>query len=400
MRAEDCGFAGGLLSCKPEPDVLSGMTPFSRVDVSDLESAYVRQALASGSLRGGGAFARRCEQSLSASLGGARVLLTSSCTHALEMAAMLLAVQPGDEVICPSWTFASTANAFVLRGARIVFVDVEPATMTLDLAAVAAAITPRTVGVVPVHYAGFSCDMVALTALAARHRLWVVEDAAQALHATAHGRPLGTFGALGTFSFHETKNLTSGGEGGALVINDPALVARAELIREKGTDRDRYVRGEVSRYHWLEAGSSYLMSELQAAFLLAQLERADAIHASRHQAWAYYQQAFGARDRAGLIARPAPPDWLTHNAHIWFLRLLEPARRDPLLAWCRDRGIQLATHYEPLHVSPAGRRFGEFRGNAGGTLAGSESLVRLPLWSGMEAARLEHVVAVIDAFLG
>lgn len=372
--------------------------PFGKVDVSARELALVRDAIESGSLRGGGRYTQRCEAELSRRLSGNPVLLTSSCTHALEMAAMLMDVQPGDEVICPSWTFASTANAFILRGARMVFVDVEPSTMTLDLSLVSAAISQRTVGIVPVHYAGFSCDMQALGALASRHGLWVVEDAAQALHATAYGRPLGTFGALGAFSFHETKNLTAAGEGGALVINDTALIARAEAIREKGTDRNRYLRGEVSRYRWVEMGSSYLASELQAAFLIAQLDRSAGIHAARHMAWSFYQQAFAGVEQGGLLARPVPPPWSAHNAHAWFLRLIDSSIREELIAWCHAHGVQVATHYEPLHSSPAGRRHGELRGVSVGTEVGARALLRLPLWSGISPGQLDSVVTTVTGF--
>lgn len=395
MSNRDAGLARG--PAFPAPAGQQGI-PFCRVDATGREAEYVAQAIAGGALRGGGAFTRRCEQLLGQRLG-APVLLTSSCTHALEMAALLLDVRPGDEVICPSWTFASTANAFVLRGARIIFVDVEPGTLTLDLAAAEAAIGPRTVGVVPVHYAGFSCDMAALQALAMRHRLWVVEDAAQALGASTRGRPLGTWGSLGTFSFHETKNLTAGGEGGALVVNDPALLARAETIREKGTDRDRFVRGEVARYRWLEAGSSYLMSELQAAFLLAQLERAEAMQAQRCRRWDAYQQAFADHEQAGLLARPSPAPWALHNGHAWFLQLAEPAQRDALLAWCAERGVQLSTHYEPLHASPAGRRVGEVRGGMASTDRAASVLLRLPLWSGMDDSQSARVIAAVRDFL-
>ncbi|MFZ5723589.1 MAG: dTDP-4-amino-4,6-dideoxygalactose transaminase [Pseudomonadota bacterium] len=369
--------------------------PFHRPSYSALEEEYVRRALASGKLHGAGEFTARAEAWLRRETGVADVLLTSSCTHALEMAALLLDVGPGDEVICPGYTFVSTASAFALRGARLVFVDIDPGTMSLDVDAVRAAISPATKGIVAVHYAGACGDLGALSALADAHGLWLVEDAAQGVRARWRGRALGSIGRLGACSFHATKNFTAAGEGGALLVNDPRLAARAEILRDKGTDRARFLRGEVDGYGWQALGSSYLMTEMQAAFLCAQFERADEIQAARLSVWRHYHEALAPLEAAGRLCRPRPADDVEHNAHTYFLRT---AHRDDLLAWCRARGVEVATHFVPLHETPAGRRYGEFRGEDRHTANGSAQLLRLPLWAGMQDAQVAQVIDTVRQF--
>lgn len=370
------------------------MIPFNSPPVVGTEMHHVQAAIGSGALSGSGDHTRRCEEWLDRELGCHRALLTPSCTDALEMAALLLDVGPGDEVIMPSYTFASTANAFVLRGARIVFVDVAPDTMNLDARLVEAAVTRRTRGVVPVHYAGVACDMDPITAVADAHGLWVVEDAAQAIGATYRGRALGTIGDVGCLSFHETKSVTAGGEGGAILVNRPELVARAEVLREKGTDRSRFRRGEVDRYTWQDIGSSYLMSDLQAAYLLAQLDAIDRIERRRHALWDGYARALGPLAAAGRFTLPAVPPHAGHNAHMFALKLPDRAARDALIDALRVAGVMATFHYVPLHSSPAGRRFGRFAGTDAATTDGSRRLVRLPLFYNMTD---EEHRAVVDA---
>lgn len=375
------------------------MIPLHKASIGALELAHVQQVMTSGQLAGNGRYTRHAESLLENTTGAPRVLLTSSCTHALEMAALLLGVQPGDEVICPSFTFMSTANAFVLRGARIVFVDIDPGSMCIDVAAVRAAITPRTVGIVPVHYAGACCDMDALMALAGAHRLWVVEDAAQAVRSTWRGRPLGSIGDLGAFSFHAGKVLTAGGEGGALLVNDAARIARAEILREKGTDRDRWLRGEVGRYQWQDLGSSWLVSELQAAFLCAQLERADELVDARRQLWQLYHAQLLPLEQAGLLRRPVVCDDVNHNGSGYFVHVDAAAGRDAVSARCCARGVEAVAHYTPLHASPAGRRFGDFQAEDFGTTRAAATLLRLPLWPGMAGDDVAFVVSVLASAL-
>jgi dTDP-4-amino-4,6-dideoxygalactose transaminase len=375
-----------------------GGVAFNRPYMSASELAYVGAALASAHRQGGGPFTRRCHAWLEATTGCGKALLTNSCTAALEMAALLIGVGPGDEVVMPSYTFVSTANAFVLRGATPVFVDIDPATQNIDPARIEAAITPRTKAIVPVHYAGVGCDMDAIMAIAERHRLFVVEDAAQGLMASYKGRALGTIGHLGALSFHDTKN-TSSGEGGALLIRDAGLVERALVLWEKGTDRQRMLRGEVDKYTWVDIGSSFLPSEVTAAMLLAQLEEAAATAEDRRRSWATYHEAFAAAEREGLLARPAVPAECRHNGHLYYLLLPSAAAQAEFIARMRRRGHGTPFHYVPLHSSPAGRRFGRVSGRMRATARAGACLVRLPLWRGMPGEDLERVIADAHAAL-
>jgi len=366
------------------------MIPFNRPHLTGHEIRYIQQAADQGQLAGNGAFTRRCQDWLQRALGAPHVLLTHSCTAALEMSALLLDIAPGDEVILPSFTFVSTANAFALRGATPVFVDIRLDTLNLDERLIEAAITPRTRAIVPVHYAGVGCDMPAIGALASRHGLAVVEDAAQGLRSSADGRPLGSFGRLAALSFHETKNVISG-EGGALVINDAALAERAEVLWEKGTNRSRFFRGQVDKYTWVDLGSSYLPGEITAAFLWAQLERADEITAERQRLWQRYYDAAAALEPFG-IARPVIPPGCGHNGHLFYLRLPEHLPQAEVLADLRARGVAALFHYVPLHSSPAGRRLGRVAGAMTVTDAVSGSLIRLPLWVGLRDRDVDFVI--------
>jgi dTDP-4-amino-4,6-dideoxygalactose transaminase len=370
--------------------------PFNRPYYVGDEQQHVLQAIAAGHISGSGTFTDRCERALEAQLGAARVLLTPSCTAALEIAAMLLELEPGDEVIMPSYTFTSTANAFALRGAVPVFVDIRPDTLNLDEALVEAAITPRTRAIVAVHYAGVGCEMDALGRIADRHGLALVEDAAHAAMARHAGRPLGAFGQLGALSFHETKNLTCG-EGGALIVSDPALVARAEVLRDKGTNRSAFLRGDVDRYTWVDLGSSYALSDLNAAFLWAQLCDADAITAARLAIWDRYHAAFEGLEAQGVVRRPIVPSHSEHNAHMYYLLLPDRARRDALIDALRRRRVDAVFHYVPLHASPAGRRFGRASGVLEQTECLSERVVRLPLWAAMTGSTCERVIAAVES---
>jgi dTDP-4-amino-4,6-dideoxygalactose transaminase len=364
--------------------------PFTRVHVTGREIDYIRQAIDSNRLGGDGAFSKRCEAWLQTATGSPRALLTHSCTAALEMAAILADVQPGDEVILPSFTFVSTANAFVLRGAVPVFVDIQPDTLNLDPKQVRKAVTARTRAIVPVHYAGIACDMDALLEIGRSAGAMIIEDAAQALLGDWKGRPLGSIGAMAAISFHETKNVTSG-EGGCLLVNDPALVDRAEIVREKGTDRSRFHRGQVDKYTWVDLGSSYMPSELTAAFLLAQLEQSVEITAARRRVWDWYHQALEPLERDGLLTRPTTGGG---NAHIYFVILPSAVRRAELMDALMKKGVTAIFHYVPLHSSPGGRRYGRTSGSLAVTEDLSERLLRLPLWADMTR---EHVESVVDS---
>jgi dTDP-4-amino-4,6-dideoxygalactose transaminase len=367
--------------------------------VTGEEPAAVREALAGGWTGGNGPFSVRCERLLTELTGAPRVVLTHSCTGALEMAALLAEVGPGDEVVLPSFTFVSTANAFVLRGATPVFVDIRPDTLMLDEAAVADALTPATRAIVPVHYAGGAGNLDAIGTLAERHDLMVIEDAAQAVGAAWCDRPLGSLGALGTLSFHETKNISCG-EGGALVINDERFIERAEVLQEKGTSRARFARGEVGHYTWVDLGSSYLMSDVTAALLLCQLRRLAEITAARLRIWNAYDAALEPLERAGLVRRPRFSAGSRHNGHMYYLLLPDRDQRDALIALLRDDDIHAYFHYVPLHSSPAGRRFGRAHGELPTTDAVAGRLVRLPLWVGMTDADVERVTTAVTAALG
>ncbi|GAB3781005.1 dTDP-4-amino-4,6-dideoxygalactose transaminase [Dyella agri] len=371
--------------------------PFNRPYLVGRELDNITQAHAMGQLSGDGSFTRACHAWLERRTGTYKALLTHSCTAALEMAAILLDLQPGDEVIMPSFTFVSTANAFVLRGAVPVFVDIRPDTLNIDEALIEQAITPRTRAICVVHYAGVACEMDTIMAIAARHGLRVVEDAAQALLSQYKGRQLGSVGDLAALSFHETKNVISG-EGGALLINDPALVERAEVIREKGTNRSRFFRGQVDKYTWVDLGSSYLPSELIAAFLAAQLEEADHITSRRLAIWDRYHAWAAPLEAAGLLRRPVIPAECTHNAHMYFLLLHGLEARTHFIEAMKAAGIGTVFHYIPLHSSPAGQRYGRTSGTLAHTDATSDGLVRLPLWIGLESLQ-EHVMQTAQRVL-
>jgi dTDP-4-amino-4,6-dideoxygalactose transaminase len=366
--------------------------PFNRPHMVGRELQYVAQAHADGQLAGDGQFTRRCQAWLEQRMGAGKALLTHSCTAALEMAAILADVGPGDEVIMPSYTFVSTANAFVLRGATPVFVDIRADTLNLDERQIEAAITSRTRAIVPVHYAGVACEMEAILDIAARHDLLVIEDAAQAIVSTYKGQPLAGLGHLATLSFHETKNIVAG-EGGALLINDPGLVGRAEIIREKGTNRSQFFRGQVDKYTWVDIGSSFLPGEIVAAFLWAQLEQADVITDRRLELWQRYHDAFESLEREGRLRRPVATDDCGCNGHMYYLLLRDLGERTRFIDHMKQLDIQCVFHYVPLHTSPIGREVGRASGTLPVTIDVSERLVRLPLWPGLE----EHIERVIDA---
>lgn len=371
---------------------------FNRPHMTGKELYYIAQANFGHMLAGDGPFTKRCHQWLEARTGCHSALLTHSCTAALEMAALLLDIQPGDEVILPSYTFVSTANAFVLRGAVPVFVDIRADTLNLDERLVEAAITARTKAIVPVHYAGVACEMDTLMAIARKHGLAVVEDAAQGVMSTYKGRALGSIGDLGTFSFHETKNVISG-EGGALLVNAAELATRAEIIREKGTDRSRFFRGEVDKYTWQEVGSSFLPGELIAAFLWAQLEEARAITDKRLAIWGHYHAALAGLEQDGVLRRPIIPEHCEHNAHMYYVLLAPGIDRQFVLAELKRHAIHAVFHYVPLHSSPAGERYGRVHGSMAVTDGHSERLLRLPLWYGMSPQQQDKVIEVLSSAL-
>jgi dTDP-4-amino-4,6-dideoxygalactose transaminase len=361
------------------------------------ELSYVAEACQER-LSGDGRFTKQCHVWLEQHTGTSRALLTHSCTAALEMAALLLDIAPGDEIIMPSYTFVSTANAFVLRGGVPVFVDIREDTLNLDERQIEAAITSRTRAIVPVHYASVACEMDSIMEIAGRHELAVVEDAAQAVGATYKGQALGSIGTLGTYSFHETKNIIAG-EGGALLVNDGALAARAEIIREKGTDRSRFFRGEVDKYTWQEVGSSFLPSEILAAFLWAQLEEAEAINGKRRRLWESYHAGLAELEDEGLLRRPIVPSGCVHNGHIYYVLLADARQRQHVLdAFAKD-GIQATHHYVPLHSSPGGKRYGRAQGDLPITELSWERLVRLPLSPGLSKSEQNRIIAAMKMAL-
>lgn len=365
--------------------------PFNRPYMTGRELYYIAEAKFANMLAGDGMFTKRDHHWLEQYVGCQKALLTHSCTAALEMAAMLADIQPGDEVIVPSYTFVSTANAFVLRGATPVFVDIRSDTLNLDERLIEGAITARTKAIVPVHYAGVACEMDAIMDIARRHQLQVVEDAAQGVMSTYKGHPLGGIGDLGAFSFHETKNVISG-EGGALLVNRTDHVQRAEIIREKGTNRSRFFRGEVDKYTWCDIGSSYLPGEIVAAFLWAQLQEAQQITAQRMASWDLYHALLAPMEQAGLLRRPVVPPDCQHNAHMYYVLLAPGVDRQRVLQELKARGVHAVFHYVPLHNSPAGKRYGREGSTMAMTNDLSERLVRLPLWIGLTLQQQEHVV--------
>lgn len=374
------------------------MIPFNKPPYTGFEDAFVLEAMRAAKMSGDGDFSKKCQAWFDAKLGKAKTLLTPSCTHALEMAALLIGIREGDEVIMPSYTFVSTANAFALRGARIVFVDIRPDTMNIDETKIEAAITSRTRAIVPVHYAGVACEMDPIMEIAERHGLYVIEDAAQGMLAYYKDRPLGAIGHLGAFSFHETKNFTSGGEGGLLIIRDPIFGPQAEIIREKGTNRSQFFRGMVDKYNWVDIGSSYLPCELQAAYLWGQLEHAGTIESDRMASWARYQDRLRPLEEAGHIELPTIPDHCRPNGHMFYLKVADLAERTALLNNFKDNGVLAVFHYVPLHSAPAGLKFSRFHGEDRFTTKESERLIRLPLYYGLTEADLDKVVDVLTNF--
>lgn len=362
------------------------------------EIEYVRDAAeANHKICGDGPYTKKCTEWLESRFNAQKVLLTTSGTSALEMAAILCDLKPGDEVILPSFTFSSTATAFQMMGATLVFVDVSPETMNIDPQAIESAITERTKVIVPVHYAGVSCDMDAIMSIADQYGLLVVEDAAQGVMSSYKGKALGTIGHFGCYSFHETKNYSMG-EGGALVINDPRFNDRAEIIREKGTNRQRFFRGQVDKYTWVDRGSSYLPSDLNAAYLYAQLENADLINDNRLETWSFYYEKLLRLAERGRIELPVVPDGCIHNAHMFYIKCRDLAERSALISYLKKRGIQATFHYIPLHSSPAGEMFGRFNGEDVYTTSESDRLVRLPLYYGLTKESRESVVDAVVAF--
>ena len=376
---------------------MAATIPFNRPHRTGREAALVTEALAGDRWCGDGRFTAAASALIADAVGGGKVLLTTSCTHTLELAALLLDVGPGDEVIVPSFTFVSTASAFALRGATVVFADVDPRTLDLDPASVAARVTARTRVVVPVHYAGVACDHDLLAAAAPGATL--VEDNAHGLFGSWRGRPLGSLGRLATQSFHDTKNVACG-EGGALVINDPSLIDRAEILREKGTNRARFFRGQVDKYTWVDVGSSYLPSELLAAVLVAQLEGATAIQAARHAIWARYHTELAPWAAGHGVQQPHLPDGAVQPAHLYWLRVADLATRTRLIAHLADHGVQATFHYQPLHLSDVGRRLGGQPGDCPVTERAADTLVRLPLWAGLEPGDVDRVVDAVTSFAG
>lgn len=375
------------------------MIPFNKPHATGRELQYIREAIDRGQIAGNGEFTQRCQRWLETRTTAKKALLTHSCTAALEMSAILAETGPKTEVIMPSYTFVSTANAFALRGATPVFVDIRPDTLNIDPDLIGAAITERTRAICVVHYAGVACDMDHIEALAKAHDLMVIEDAAHGVLASLDERPLGSFGGLGTLSFHETKNIISG-EGGALLINDERLAERAEIIWEKGTNRGAFFRGDVDKYTWVDVGSSFLPGEVIAAFLWAQLEHADQITAQRMAIWDRYYAAFEAAESAGLLRRPIVPLGRRHNAHMFYILTPSAAQRQRVLEGLRGAGYMGVFHYVPLHSSPAGRRLGRTSGSLMQTEDLAERLVRLPLWVGIDDDTVDAIVENVCGTLG
>ena len=373
------------------------MIPFNIPPRVGTEEKYIQEAIESHKICGDGDFTKRCNAWLEEKTGAAKALLTTSCTHATEMAALLADIHPGDEVIMPSYTFVSTADAFVLRGATAVFIDIRPDTMNMDEKLIEDAITERTKAIVPVHYAGVACEMDTIMEIAARHNLMVIEDAAQAIGSTYKGRPCGSIGDFGCFSFHETKNLSMG-EGGALLIRDKEYIERAEIIREKGTNRSKFYRGEIDKYTWVDAGSSYLPSELNAAYLLAQLEQFEIIQSSRMATWKRYFEELKELEDKGRIELPKIPKGCEQNAHMFYLKARDISERDRLIRYLGEHGIKAVFHYIPLHTAPAGKRYGRFYGEDRYTTKESERLLRLPLYYKMQENEIDTVIGTVKLF--
>ena len=375
------------------------MIPFNVPPCTGHELKYIAEAIDAHKICGDGAFTKKCNKWLEERFGAHKVLLTTSGTTALDMASLLCELQPGDEVILPSFTFSSTANAFAIYGAKLVFVDIRPDTMNIDETKIEAAITGRTRVIVAMHYAGVACEMDAIMDIARRHKLLVIEDAAQAVMSSYKGRPLGTIGDVGCYSFHETKNYSMG-EGGAVVVNNPAFVERAEILREKGTDRARFFRGQVDKYTWVDIGDSFLPSELNAAYLWAQLEMADEINENRLKSWNAYRAAFQDLADAGRIELPTVPEGCVHNAHMFYIKCRDLSERTELIRFLKERDILAVFHYVPLHSAPAGLKYGRFCGEDVYTTRESDRLVRLPLYYGLTREDQARVIAAVRDFYG
>mgnify|MGYP000782129728 FL=1 len=374
------------------------MIEFNKPPFIGTELEYIRQAAEENNkLCGDGPFTKKCSAWMQDNFNVKHAMLTTSCTHALEMAAYLSEIQPGDEVIMPSYTFVSTADAFVLRGAKIVYVDIRPDTMNIDENLIEDAITEKTRAIVPVHYAGVGCEMNKIMEIARRHNLKVVEDAAQGVDAYYHGKALGTIGDFGCYSFHETKNFTMG-EGGALVFQKNEYQEKAEILREKGTDRSKFFRGQIDKYRWIDYGSSYLPSEMNAAYLYAQLEECDKINRKRHQVYDGYHERLEDLEKQGKIQRPVVPEGCVHNAHMYYIKVKDIAVRTRLIAYLRENRIAPAFHYVPLHSSPAGEKFGRFHGKDVYTTKESERLLRLPMFYDLSMDDVDYIAEKIREF--
>lgn len=363
------------------------------------EMDYIRQAVENQKICGDGEFTKKCNTWMEERTGAQKALLTTSCTHATELAALLADIQPGDEVIMPAYTFVSTADAFVLRGARVVFVDIRPDTMNIDENRIEEAVTERTKAIVPVHYAGVSCEMDKIMQIAQKHNLFVIEDAAQGIMSTYKGKALGSIGDFGCYSFHETKNYSMG-EGGALLIQDEKYVEEAEIIREKGTNRSKFFRGQIDKYTWVNYGSSYLPSDMNAAYLWAQLEMADEINAFRLKRWNQYWELLTPLKERGILELPTIPEGCVHNAHMFYIKAKNLEERTRLLAFLKENGILSVFHYIPLHTAPAGLKYGEFHGEDRYTTKESERLARLPMYYGLEEGQVDYIVSKIKEFYG
>ena len=361
------------------------------------EIEYIQEAIKNHKICGDGIFTKKCNEWFEKKMDVEKVLLTTSCTHALEMAAILTDIQPGDEVIMPSFTFVSTADAFVMRGAKIVFVDVREDTMNINEKLIEAAITEKTKAIVPVHYAGVACEMDTIMEIAKKYGLYVIEDAAQGVMSTYKGKALGTIGDFGCYSFHETKNYSMG-EGGALLIKNKEFVERAEIIREKGTNRSRFFRGQVDKYTWVDLGSSYLPSDMNAAYLYAQLEEAEFINENRLKTWCYYNDELEELEIRGKIERPTIPKECIHNAHMYYIKVKNIEERAALIQYLKERDILSVFHYIPLHSSPAGKQFGRFEGEDKFTTKESERLLRLPMYFDLKIEDLENIIKAIKEF--
>ena len=376
------------------------MINFNETPYIGTELSYIKKAIEENhKICGDGEFTKRCNEWIEKKTGTPKALLTTSCTHALEMAAILIDIKPGDEVIMPAYTFVSTANAFVLRGARIVFVDIRPDTLNIDERLIEAAVTEKTKAIVPVHYAGVACEMDVIMDIARRHNLFVIEDAAQGMMSTYKGKALGTIGDFGCFSFHETKNYSMG-EGGALLINRDEYIEEAEIIREKGTNRSKFFRGLVDKYTWVDKGSSYLPSDMNAAYLWAQLEVADMILDNRMKTWNRYFEGLKKLADAGFMELPFIPEGYTHNAHMFYIKVRDLEERTRLLAYLKENGIYAVFHYVPLHTSPAGHEFGRFSGEDRYTTGESDRLIRLPMFYNLPAENVDYIIDRLYKFYG